>query len=264
MLVRPYQHYDPREEFRRLCSLRGLTVTSIPLADHHETYRADDIEVSVHVNDENVFTRDLRTLEHWLQIWEVRLSTDDIAAQKVGVTMQGWGAVGTVAATLRSSKQSLNVDIRQDVSGAIGNYLWPSSVVTADYILRTLCGSSAPASPKNKALELGSGCGLVSMALAFAGFEVTATDKPAVLPLLRENLSDFERRLSTEADQMAVVRTAAFEWSEAQPEELQGAKFDTIVCCDCLYASTAVEPLLNALRNVRLRYNSRLSSHPAT
>lgn len=42
---RHFPEYDPRVEFRRLCADRGLTVRDVPFDQHHEAYRADDVEL---------------------------------------------------------------------------------------------------------------------------------------------------------------------------------------------------------------------------
>lgn len=91
------------------------------------------------------------------------------------------------------------------------------------------------------------------MALALAGYEVTATDKTIVLPLLQHNLSAFEAQCSA-AGSVPITHSAAFDWSGERPGNLEHVAFDTVVCCDCLYATTAVEPLLNALRHVSLDF----------
>ena len=100
------------------------------------------------------------------------------------------------------------------------------------------------------ALELGSGCGLVAIALALSGYRVIATDKPTVLPLLQRNLESFQARVST-TDEPPQVETCTFEWNTSRPEQLQNIDFDAVVCCDCVYSTAAVEPLLATLRNVR-------------
>ena len=64
------------------------------------------------------------------------MATTTTTEHKIGVTMSSWGACSEVSAVLRTSRQQLDVVIEQDVSGAIGNYLWPSGVITADYLLR--------------------------------------------------------------------------------------------------------------------------------
>jgi predicted nicotinamide N-methyase len=42
---RYYPEFDPGEEFRRLCALKGLDVESIPLSEHDPVYSVEDIEV---------------------------------------------------------------------------------------------------------------------------------------------------------------------------------------------------------------------------
>jgi predicted nicotinamide N-methyase len=63
--------------------------------------------------------------------------------------------------------------------------VWDSSIVLSKYLeLRHAVGSLS----NTRAVELGSGCGLVSCVLARLGADVTATDMEGNLPLLGDNL----------------------------------------------------------------------------
>ena len=113
-------------------------------------------------------------------------------------------------------------------------------------------------------LELGSGLGLVaSVASRALGYDVVATDKAIALPLLRENLLQGggglgERGSAVAGAEVAVdavakgsVAVAAFDWSSPPPPAVEtGKPFALVVCADCLYDSSAVGPLLQALTAV--------------
>lgn len=101
-------------------------------------------------------------------------------------------------------------ELAQTPSGAIGCYLWPSAVVMARHLVAVAGpaaadlsnasgvpdggsppGGADPAGPLpcGKALELGSGVGLVAMTAALLGWEVVSTDKADALPLLELNVN---------------------------------------------------------------------------
>jgi predicted nicotinamide N-methyase len=110
---RPFPEYDPRQEFRRLCSLKGLQVNIIPMTEHHPNYCAEDIE-----------------------IWEVlRIdsllspSSDSIhsAASSSSHSFQllSWGEGQDIPFLLNGHRFT----IKQTSSLGVGGALWPSSVV---------------------------------------------------------------------------------------------------------------------------------------
>jgi hypothetical protein len=81
--------------------------------------------------------------------------------------------------------------VQQDVRREIGFKLYPGALVLAKFLEASAAsGDSTLPPPGSAALELGAGvCGLPSVLLAAAGCSALATDVPAVVPLLRENLA---------------------------------------------------------------------------
>lgn len=97
--------------------------------------------------------------------------------------------------------------------------LWPSSTILANFII-------ADARPRGKLIELGAGVGLVSIAAAIAGYDVTASDYyEDALAFARANSF---RNLGTE------ISTALIDWREVPPEI---PTFDTVLASDVLYES---------------------------
>ncbi|HEY5086600.1 MAG TPA: methyltransferase domain-containing protein [Gemmatimonadaceae bacterium] len=97
--------------------------------------------------------------------------------------------------------------------------LWPSSTILANFI-------TADSRPRGRLIELGAGVGLVSLAAALAGHEVTATDYyEDALAFARANSF---RNLGYE------VKTALVDW-RAVPAGFP--RFDVVLASDVLYES---------------------------
>lgn len=120
---RPFPQFDPREEFERLAHSLGLTVRVIPLAEHHEVYCAEDIE-----------------------IWEVRTrsssSGTDVSSEDRGsinsssnnsLEVLSWGSVEEVSFRICGRPHTL----QQQCSGVIGAVVWPSAVIASRFLLKT-------------------------------------------------------------------------------------------------------------------------------
>lgn len=97
--------------------------------------------------------------------------------------------------------------------------LWPSSTILANFIV-------ADTRPRGKLIELGAGVGLVSIAAAIAGYNVTASDYyEDALAFARANSF---RNLDSE------ISTALLDWRDVPPEM---PTFDTVLASDVLYES---------------------------
>lgn len=97
--------------------------------------------------------------------------------------------------------------------------LWPSSTILANFI-------AADTRPRGRVIELGAGVGLVSIAAAIAGHEVTASDYyEDALAFARANSF---RNLGYEID------TALVDWRDVPPDF---PRFDVVLASDVLYES---------------------------
>jgi predicted nicotinamide N-methyase len=131
------------------------------------------------------------------------------------------------------------------------------------------------------AVDVGAGCGLTTMALVAAGFDVIATDKAAVVPLLEGNIRRFMQELlknSYSSGSVGSAKVVEFDWFRQQQTQQReegkdavvdsaekisgvevlpvdeqnpdGRQIDLIVCSDCVYSTAAVEPLTHTLDQV--------------
>lgn len=97
--------------------------------------------------------------------------------------------------------------------------LWPSSTILANFIF-------ADKRPRGRLIELGAGIGLVSIAAAMAGHDVTASDYyEDALAFARANSY---RNLGYE------INTALVDWRAVSPDL---PRFDTVLASDVLYES---------------------------
>jgi predicted nicotinamide N-methyase len=103
--------------------------------------------------------------------------------------------------------------------------LWPASTILANFVVTDV-------RPRVRAIELGAGVGLVSIAAAIAGHEVTATDYyEDALAFARANSF---RNLGHEID------TALVDWRNVSPTL---PRFDLVLASDVLY-ETPYAPLV--------------------
>lgn len=226
---RHYLAFDPRRRFEELATARGFTKTNIPQAQQHPIFSADDIEIwevrrrpqplSPSDGQQQAVGDNTATLTEGVTSAAVGLAgvvilRSPLGGEDVGVNSDN---VGTMVTLLEERHE-----LAQSLSGSIGSYLWPSAVVMARHLVASCCctrpsandstpaagdtsplgdadsmsaffrasggfSSSYPATAK--ALELGSGVGLVAMTAALLGWDVVGTDKADALPLLRANLA---------------------------------------------------------------------------
>lgn len=107
--------------------------------------------------------------------------------------------------------------------------LWPSARVLADHVVRHRGDG-------RRALELGCGSGLVSSALAMAGYQVTATD-------YYQDAIDFTG-VNAQRNSGKRVKTRLVDWRN-MPRDL--GHFDVVVASDVLYEHTHGELVADAV-----------------
>lgn len=112
----------------------------------------------------------------------------------------------------------------------------------------------------------GAGCGLTSLSLRAAGYDVIATDKLALLDLLRHNVSSGSSGDSNTSNTSSIsnstssnsttssnsIEVRELDWYASSTTAagllLEGRPpVDVIVCSDCLYSSDSVLRLLDVL-----------------
>lgn len=125
----------------------------------------------------------------------------------------------------------------------------PAQVWRGSYALARYCAAHSDLCSGRSVLELGSGTGLLGLwlssndqAAAAGPKRVLLTDVPAMLPLLRKNLSHNKSRLCCD------VSCEVLDWTVPLSEAITKAlPCDVIVAADVLYEPEFVAPLLSTL-----------------
>jgi hypothetical protein len=108
---------------------------------------------------------------------------------------------------------------------------------------------------------VGSGCGLTTIALAMCGINVITIDKNTVVPLLTENIRNYEIcskhwvHVDAHKAPTASIEVAELDWYGSDAvnkleQILHGRYPDFIICSDCVYQSSSVVPLYNLIKEV--------------
>ncbi|KAL8452383.1 hypothetical protein Emed_001388 [Eimeria media] len=120
--------------------------------------------------------------------------------------------------------------VKESTWGPAAAQVGPAPVFLSKYL--ELQASPANATPLKgrKTIELGAGCGLVSMVAALMGAEASACEDDAALPLLQHNVATF----NSEFSKCKPVRTCSFPISE----KLRG-QFDLVLVTDHVHSLSA-------------------------
>ncbi|KAI0291840.1 putative methyltransferase-domain-containing protein [Russula brevipes] len=132
-----------------------------------------------------------------------------------------------------------------------GSVLWKASIEFLSLVLRQL-HFPEPSSrglfdyaklKQAHILELGSGTGLLALGLSPLARRYTATDMPALLPLLRKNL------LSVPPTTAGTITVAALDWTlpALRQVDVSTDPPDVLLIVDCIYHPTLVRPLLGTM-----------------
>ncbi|KAH9025230.1 putative methyltransferase-domain-containing protein [Lactarius pseudohatsudake] len=134
-------------------------------------------------------------------------------------------------------------------SGDTGSVLWKTSIEFLSLVLqqrhfpeRHRCLFDYEKLSQAHVLELGAGTGLLALALSPFVRKYTATDIPALVPLLRKNI------LSAPAS--APVTVTALDWTLPALRQVDVGRTDApdvLLVVDCVYHPALVRPLLTTL-----------------
>ncbi|KAL6861697.1 hypothetical protein ACP4OV_017397 [Aristida adscensionis] len=131
--------------------------------------------------------------------------------------------------------------------GVTGAVVWDSAVVLAK-LLEHAADTRALPLRGARAVDLGSGCGLVGCAAALLGAHVVLTDLPDRLRLLRKNV-----QLNAPADDAHIpgsARVAELVWGDDPDPELLNPLPDFVLGSDVIYNEEAVDDLLVTLKQL--------------
>ncbi|XP_026485557.1 protein N-lysine methyltransferase METTL21D-like isoform X1 [Vanessa tameamea] len=142
--------------------------------------------------------------------------------------------------------------IFQKLEGDVNCVVWDASLVLAKY-LETMCQHKADFLSGIKVLELGSGLGVVGLTAATLGAQVTLTDLPEALPLLRLNISENKQKIVSMGG-YAIAESLV--WGDKN-SEIHKQEFDMIVLADCVYYEDAIDPLIETLQCLNNTINKK-------
>ncbi|KAL1858435.1 hypothetical protein Plec18170_002633 [Paecilomyces lecythidis] len=148
-----------------------------------------------------------------------------------------------------------NHDLRiwEETGNSIARHIWDAALASIIYLQRAIEGRAGrmpslqqcirkTGSPL-RVVELGSGCGIVGIALAelFPGCSVLLTDLPEVDDIVTRNMA-----VARPAPK-ATVDFQTLDWDEQLPEELRNAGIDLILVSDCTYNADSLPSLVHVL-----------------
>ncbi|KAG5227478.1 protein N-lysine methyltransferase [Salix suchowensis] len=126
--------------------------------------------------------------------------------------------------------------------GVTGSVMWDSGVVLGKFLEHAVDSGLLLLHGK-KVTELGSGCGLVGCIAALLGAEVTLTDLPDRLRLLKKNIETNLRHGNVRGS--AVVKELV--WGDDPDQDLIDPFPDYVLGSDVVYSEGAVVDLLDTL-----------------
>ncbi|KAI8994938.1 putative methyltransferase-domain-containing protein [Pilobolus umbonatus] len=135
--------------------------------------------------------------------------------------------------------------LSQDTSDGCGGKIWPAADVMIDYIIAKNERLTGHLFEHQTVMELGSGTGLVGLAVAKICphlDNIIITDQIPMMSLMQENIhkNDLDNR----------VKADILNWGEEIPKDSKFRKADVILLSDCVYLEIAFLPLIDTLYNM--------------
>ena len=178
----------------------------------------------------------------WIQDEELKEQIWDQASARLS-ERSGRSAMGAISRSFHipTSSDSFELSIHEPTMTGddLGLKTWAASYLLAK---RLVSFGLVPEDTQNRVqvLELGSGTGLVGLAMAGLGADVLLTDLPSICPNLEHNVRQNHEVVSRNG---GTARAAMLDWTEPHIcEPLQGddeaipAKFPVILAADSLYS----------------------------
>ncbi|KAJ0177777.1 hypothetical protein K1T71_006650 [Dendrolimus kikuchii] len=142
--------------------------------------------------------------------------------------------------------------VYQKIEGDVNCVVWDASLVLAKY-LESMCQHKSDFLSGIKVLELGAGLGVVGLTAATLGAQVTLTDLPEALSLLRLNITENKPKIGSMGG-YAIAESLV--WGDNTSDILK-EEFDMVVLADCVYYEEALQPLLETLKYLNSGMNKK-------
>ncbi|PLB54525.1 hypothetical protein P170DRAFT_347729 [Aspergillus steynii IBT 23096] len=182
----------------------------------------------------------------------------------VPLVLSGWsapfgGSESPVAEKLVERRfgpvEALDLRIWEETGNSIARHIWDAALASVMYLQQIIAGHRvetapalqnlllrAPTKPV-RAVELGSGCGIVGIALAelLPQCSVLLTDLPEVEEIVTQNIT------TAKPASESTVEFQTLDWDEELPENLSDGSVDLILVSDCTYNADSLPALVLVL-----------------
>ncbi|KAI9930977.1 hypothetical protein MW887_010632 [Aspergillus wentii] len=152
-------------------------------------------------------------------------------------------------------KDRLDLKIWEETGNSIARHIWDAALASVMYIQQAIQSGPDTAGPLQGLLqnqrssplhviELGSGCGIVGIALAqlLSRCSVLLTDLPEVEEIVRQNIA------ATSPTRSSEIEYQTLDWDEKVPEDLfPDGPIDLILISDCTYNADSLPALVSVL-----------------
>ncbi|KKK24980.1 hypothetical protein P175DRAFT_0478938 [Aspergillus ochraceoroseus IBT 24754] len=186
--------------------------------------------------------------------------------RSIPLVMSGWSAeFGGPSLTAEklverrfSLTDKLGLSIWEETGNSIARHIWDAAIASVMYLQQIITGKqSAPALMRQTLLrtersssssplhviELGSGCGIVGIALAqlLSRCSVFLTDLPEVEEIVSRNIA------AAQPAPFSELQYRTLEWEDALPDDLCGGSIDLVLVSDCTYNADSLPALVSVL-----------------
>ncbi|KAE8349520.1 putative methyltransferase-domain-containing protein [Aspergillus coremiiformis] len=152
-------------------------------------------------------------------------------------------------------KDCLNLRIWEETGNSIARHIWDAAIASVIYLQQISAGDSAVKAPLLETLlqpersaplrviELGSGCGIVGIALAemLSQCSVLLTDLPEAEEIVTQNIAVAKPTHSSNLEYRVL------DWDEPLTDDLCNNSVDLILVSDCTYNADSLPALVSVL-----------------
>ncbi|KAI9746260.1 MAG: hypothetical protein M1835_002487 [Candelina submexicana] len=149
--------------------------------------------------------------------------------------------------------------IYEETGDSIARHIWDAGLALSIYLSQTILNNPPSILPRLhslftapstnlRILELGAGCGIVSLSLAhlLPSSSILLTDTPEAQPLITHNINSF-LTTSSPTTTKPTISFKVLQWQDPLPQKVAEQRFDLILVADCTYNPSSVPSLVTTL-----------------